>query len=428
MRCTQLILLVLVSGCESIGPECPGPCGLGELCLDGECRLLCNTFSECPAEHACADGVCLPGIACEETECSTPCVNGFCFDPCVGDECSGGIEPECEVDTDCPSATELPCVASVRCVDRVCRTEAATGDVCRAASCSDGVLQDTRVCATDASCPDSGAHSCGGYDCVDASHCRDTCTTDSHCIASHRCEQGACEPRPGVEDALLVFSDCETGSASAGYHLGVSNETIARTIQIENVGALPTTALTVHLSGDSPFRALAGQDTCTGHTLAAGQTCAFGVEFLAGEEDQVAGTYHASLEVTATAGGTTACHLDATAIYTYVPSGVSSSACEDIPGRLGTGCARKGLSSSNASCEDYATSQQAQYRFGADDSCGPGWKSVLELECWRGDESTGRACTRPIDCSEPCVPNSRGAGKETYTTPCDRLYHWVECD
>ncbi len=113
MRPTQWVLLALVSGCEPTGLDCPGPCGIGELCLDGECRLLCNTFSECPAEHACADGVCLPGDPCEGSECSAsppdddecPPGSGDGGGRCVDiDEClldNGGCDPltEC-VNTD----------------------------------------------------------------------------------------------------------------------------------------------------------------------------------------------------------------------------------------------------------------------------------------------------------------------------------------
>ena len=62
-RSTSIFVFFSLAACSSSGSHVSDPCrGIaceaGEACIDGACAVVCETFSDCPTEQDCIDGVC----------------------------------------------------------------------------------------------------------------------------------------------------------------------------------------------------------------------------------------------------------------------------------------------------------------------------------------------------------------------------------
>jgi hypothetical protein len=72
---------------------------------------------------------------------------------------------------------------------------------------------------------------------------------------------------------------------------------------LRNYGDLTSSTITISKSGAAPAGWMFGTDNCTGNTLASLATCTVQLTFLG--QFLPSGSYSASLEATATTGGTT---------------------------------------------------------------------------------------------------------------------------
>ncbi len=117
--------------------------------------------------------------------------------------------------------------------------------------------------------------------------------------------------------AVLQF---QVGSASptppnpASY--GTTNGTTALVFTLKNVGLGTSSPINTFLLGATNIYALAA-DNCDGQSLGPSQACTLEVDFLAGQPNQMAGTWNASVNASATNGGTTTNNLSGTAAYVW---------------------------------------------------------------------------------------------------------------
>jgi hypothetical protein len=84
---------------------------------------------------------------------------------------------------------------------------------------------------------------------------------------------------------------------------GSTTTNVTHTYTVKNTGEGPTTAMTVSIGGTNPGAFLKGTDNCDGMILGIGSSCTIQMTFLGGF--LTTGSYSATLQVTATSGGTT---------------------------------------------------------------------------------------------------------------------------
>jgi len=262
-------------------------CAAGKVCVLGACVPApglgesCKTNAECSTEF-CTDGVCcglpscgagatcaapgkagactkLAGVACVgKDECASgKCVDGVCCDTDCSGQCEAcnvpGLAGKCSPAKGKPRGARTACAAGTGpCDARACDGKEATScaafaglDVsCREPSCKDGSATAPASCDGAGVCPAVATKSCGGYACdTEGVACRETCTSDEHCLADFRCKAGVCRPATatcsvdftsrigvdGVSNSCAPFlcragecpttcgssSDCVTGTACA---------------------------------------------------------------------------------------------------------------------------------------------------------------------------------------------------------------------
>lgn len=155
------------------------------LCVNSMCGPECRGSKDCPSNKVCADNFCVDCAA--DTDCSSgqSCLESRCVD-CVEDsQCAAGLTCEGNVCTGC--GPNATCAEGSFCVDKTC-VECVSDAQCGAGACLNHACVE---CISDVQCGESGA--CVGKRCVE-------CGSDSDCASGH-CSKNKC-----VE--CFVSGDC----------------------------------------------------------------------------------------------------------------------------------------------------------------------------------------------------------------------------
>ncbi|MGA9655786.1 MAG: MopE-related protein [Polyangia bacterium] len=203
--------------CDGKDNDCDGQidngadCGIGAICLDGQCVPLCaDNEQPCAPDRYCQNGACLLR-ACVENPCPTGQLcnaQGSCYDPCAGVTCLAGATCQGGLCQDCYSRG---CPARQICHNRECEPDPCQAVQCDSdQSCNNGTC--VRSCAT-VKCPAGQScrvgvcvtDPCAGLTCATGSYCdpsKGTCLNDPclgiSCVAGTVCVQtsGTCESNP----------------------------------------------------------------------------------------------------------------------------------------------------------------------------------------------------------------------------------------
>ncbi|MCG3172124.1 MAG: hypothetical protein GMKNLPBB_00269 [Myxococcota bacterium] len=197
---------------------------INEYCKDGDARCFwrkplaaaCSADPQCLSNH-CADGVCC-NAACDNT-CEA-CVNAITGQP--DGQCQAvpdGQDPDSECTDQGPSAcsTDGSCNGS-----RNCRIYAA-GTECTQNYCVDSdTFQPAYTCQPGEvfSCQSVPVEECGPYICEGspgAAGCRTICTVDAHCVSTHYCNGGSCDPKQSNGAVCASGAECTSGNCVDGF-------------------------------------------------------------------------------------------------------------------------------------------------------------------------------------------------------------------
>lgn len=122
-----------------------------------------------------------------------------------------------------------------------------------------------------------------------------------------------------INTAVLQFQ-YGSGNPPMADSFGTTNSNPSHVYKLMNAGGGPTGAITASLATSQPTYWSKDSDQCNGQSLSTGQSCLINVAFLAGVQDQNAGTATATLTATAPRGGSSSHSLTGTAAYTWTPS------------------------------------------------------------------------------------------------------------
>lgn len=210
------------------GGSCESKCKLGQSCnLDGDCATaLCS-------QHVCVDASCSDsrmdgdetdedcgGLSCKPCEdgkhckvngdCATSfCKSGVCKAPTCSDSEKNGTESDVDCGGTCRNEGKL-CADGRSCaLPEDCQSGVCTGNVCKGASCSDGV-QNQGECAADRGGP-----------------CQGKCSYEQPCTVPGDCDTGVCradgkcgcatEIDCAGNDNECGWRQCNAGVCSKGY-------------------------------------------------------------------------------------------------------------------------------------------------------------------------------------------------------------------
>ncbi|MGH2533584.1 MAG: hypothetical protein ACRDJW_14895 [Thermomicrobiales bacterium] len=215
--------------------EANGTTCQGGTCCDGKCVNIQTSLQHCGG----CNRACRLSPTAESCEMSPICVAGSCSftpqpqgtvcRPSAGDcdvaEVCNGESLTCPPNAFRPNTFECrvavgPCDVAEFCTgsSAACPADAFHPNTveCRAASCTAGVATPRATCpGNGAACPAEQTQNCAPYVCGPTA-CRTTCTDDTHCIASHHCDNGQCLPDVGLGEACDEDSNCQNGVCAQG--------------------------------------------------------------------------------------------------------------------------------------------------------------------------------------------------------------------
>lgn len=193
------------------------PCSTSNDCGTGASCDLINSTTYC-LQLCSPDGLCPKDYSCNGTGTQAQClpVSGLCAAaPCQSDaDCSGGFlckqgkcEPECQIDSDCPSGK--PRCLGGRCgAAGTCNRDldCSAGEVCKNQKC----VPSGKACAQDSECA-------SGEKCIKG-HCKlvTPCTSDNDCPANNECKQGYCQPKATTQCQDGSSQNCTCSGGSSG--------------------------------------------------------------------------------------------------------------------------------------------------------------------------------------------------------------------
>lgn len=215
-------------------------CAPGKCISSTGCKLTCTTNADCDSTGFCDTGVCKPkkknGEACTAgAECENPfCVDGVCCNKPCGGQCEAcnstgaigtcvpitkdpvGGRPKCDA---APSGE--PCKA--RQCDGVdgatCAGWVGSSQKCRDAACTDGKSVTDLFCDGKGNCPTDAPKVCAPFVCA-GTICKDSCTSDSDCVAPSTCEtsSGKCVDASKCDgDHTVTSADGKTTTDCSPY-------------------------------------------------------------------------------------------------------------------------------------------------------------------------------------------------------------------
>ncbi|MDI1430373.1 hypothetical protein [Polyangium sorediatum] len=206
-------------------------------CSGSACKASCAADADCASTSYCVSQACVAkkgtGAACAGTnECASGfCVDGFCCSTaCTGlcQACSaakkGGTNGVCgsittgtDPDNECTAAAASTCGANGFCAAGACQLYA-SGTVCVAASCTNGVETKADTCSGTGTCTDAGTKACSPYVCGTTA-CKTTCAVNADCAAGFTCSGGTCTAAGALPlgSACSTAAQCTTGFCVDGF-------------------------------------------------------------------------------------------------------------------------------------------------------------------------------------------------------------------
>lgn len=194
---------------------------------------LCSFDWDCPPDANCEDGFCLVGTGNPKT-CQTNdgCSSGFCIDGyCCNTACSGQCEAcnlpgslgACSPVTGAPHGNRPACTTDGSVCGGTCDGQSrvtcaypGAAELCRGASCQNGVASFSATCNGTGVCPPSGTQDCGAYQCG-ASICLGDCSVDTDCDPGFFCSAGICQAQIGLGGACFFDAQCSSGQCVDGF-------------------------------------------------------------------------------------------------------------------------------------------------------------------------------------------------------------------
>ncbi len=184
-------------------------CGSGATCdlinSTTYCLQLCSPDGLCPKDYSCngtgSNAQCLPSSGlCAASACQSDadCTGGFL---CKQGKC----QPECQVDSDCPSGNP-------RCLGGKCGK---AGSCFRDFDCSAGEVCTNQQCVPSGKACSQDSECASGEKCVQG-HCTlvTPCTTDNDCPANHVCKQSYCQRTASqCQDGQTQSCSCTGGQS-----------------------------------------------------------------------------------------------------------------------------------------------------------------------------------------------------------------------
>lgn len=203
--------------CDGTSNACPADARLGK---GAECRGKSDT---CDVAEVC-DGT-SPICPTDLIQASgTPCRDAPLI--CDSPEVCDGVNKACPPDKFLPSTTTCRLTVGACDVTEFCTGTAAacprdtlrnSGDICGAASCTDGVADPVQKCTgSSAACPAPTPVDCDPYVCgIDA--CLGDCSSDVHCIPEDYCSAGKCIPKIPQGGTCTTDNQCVGGRCVDGF-------------------------------------------------------------------------------------------------------------------------------------------------------------------------------------------------------------------
>jgi hypothetical protein len=218
-------------GGDAGGPQCPAPATLKVAGED------CSCDNEC-ANGFCQDGACCSGAACGKrpagAACQMPdqCDSGYCADGvCCNVACTGACVScnqqermgEClpvpagspDVHGGCRQDPPDSCGQSGFCNGQGGCAKHPPGTTCGLGTCDGGrTLRAASECDGDGACVTANAIDCAPFTC-EAGACRQSCNSNTDCIAPNVCTGGSCGKR-GRGQLCTSADQCDSGSCADG--------------------------------------------------------------------------------------------------------------------------------------------------------------------------------------------------------------------
>lgn len=215
---------------------CGQQCGAGELCIDGQCSLTCQSGLDV-CFGVCADlnkdeancGGC--GVACAAGEL---CVNGTCGVSCPSAQSDcGGLCVDLQTDEANCGGCALSCPEGAFCVGGNCETppDCSNGIIEPGEVCDDGNNADgdgcSANCLSDETCGNGIIDLITGEACDDgnatsgdgcSASCRievgGSCSDNSQCSSGLLCENGTCAAKRLDGEACTTGNECASGNCT----------------------------------------------------------------------------------------------------------------------------------------------------------------------------------------------------------------------
>lgn len=231
MRTYCIFMLLCLSGCPSTSKftcTADAQCGgNGAICFKGDCAqpsALCSSGYKSHNTSACITRPLL-GSSCHfDTDClGASCVDGVCCNVACTDRCQSCVVPGSEgICTNVPAGSKDPrglcLVESSACGrDGTCDGSgscnvAKRDTVCKAASCTSGIVQPASLCDGAGNCVDKTSRACAPYICnAEGTDCYASCSPgDDHCKAPNTCVSNSCG-LSGLGATCSIGDQCQSG-------------------------------------------------------------------------------------------------------------------------------------------------------------------------------------------------------------------------
>lgn len=247
--------------CEERGAACAGGYACVQGAIHGACADACSAHSDCADAYWCDSasktcqldkgigGACKVAAECKSAQCSNgkclgapgdacaaggQCASSYCANGvCCTSECIG-VCAACDVPGskgtcvavpkgEAPHAGRSCQSAHPKCGAGVCdqsHLDTCTfleGEPCGDTICSGAALKGD-LCSADGKCVPNGTSSCGAYQCLDGSSCRDSCSAQGHCNTGYRCDfdTNKCVGVLQSGEKCNADTDCDSGACADG--------------------------------------------------------------------------------------------------------------------------------------------------------------------------------------------------------------------
>ncbi len=217
---------------------------------------------------------------------------------------------------------------------------------------------------------------------------------------------------------------------------GSVNANTTFTYTLKNTGGTTSSAISTSISGTDASMWSFGVDGCNGSTLATNATCTVQATFLAAQVGATSGTKNATLQATATSGGTTTNAMTGSLAYTWVAGSFqTASPSYNSTTAPSGGCTTQGLTQKIKIADaPSGTQTQLAYSAAGNGFCGGGTPFYFQLQGFIRECGTTTpswpAATNGSTCSDFSTPSTIWADYNTGAQPlvdggCDTSFKYI---